>query len=477
MRTFTQHYIGGSWIDAASGPSIEVFDSATEEVLARVPAATADEVDAAVCAAHRAFDTWSMTSGSERAEYLEAIAVGLAKRADELTEMISRETGMPSPIARVAQVQAPIDMFNAAAKLALEYPFEEREGGSLLIREPAGVVGCITPWNFPLGQIAAKVAYALAAGCTIVLKPSEVAPTSAYVLSEVIEEIGFAGVFNLVVGDGRVAGEALAGHPMVDMLSFTGSTLAGKRVAELAAATVKRVALELGGKSANVVLDDVVGEDFAHAVEDGVGKAFFNSGQTCAALTRLLVPAHRIEEAERIASAVLDRLKVGDPAAYGVDLGPLASQAQYDRVQGYIQAGIDEGARLLGGGLGKPEHVTRGYYARPTVFSRVTPAMTIAQEEIFGPVLSIMAYDSEAEAVKIANNVVYGLAGGVWSADSERALSFARKIRTGCLEINGAPYNLHSPFGGYKQSGVGRERGAPGLEEFCEYKSIQLPSA
>lgn len=477
MSAYADHYIAGSWMPASSGPVIDVLDSATEEPLARIPAGTAEEIGHAVSAAYAAFGSWSCMPAGERADYLHAIASGLSKRADELTRVMSRETGMPAATARFAQVQAAIDLFIAAAELASNYSFESRQGNSLIVREPVGVVGCITPWNFPLGQVAAKIAYALAAGCVAVLKPSEIAPLSAYALAEVVDAVNLPdGVVNVVMGDGPTAGEALASHPFVDMISFTGSTRAGRRVAELAADTVKRVALELGGKSANVILDDVRGDDFVRAVQDGVSKAFFNSGQTCAALTRLLVPEAGVDEAERVASATAGGLRVGDPADDRTDLGPLASQAQYDRVQAYIQAGIDQGARLVTGGVGKPGGLARGYYARPTVFSGVTPDMTIAQEEIFGPVLSIMPYESESEALTIANGVIYGLAGGVWSADLARALAFARQVRTGCLEINGAPYNLNSPFGGYKQSGVGRERGVPGLEEFCEYKSIQLPA-
>ncbi len=343
------------------------------------------------------------------------------------------------------------------------------------MREPIGVVGCITPWNYPLHQIAAKVAYAMAAGCTVVLKPSEVAPVDAFILAEVIDEVGLpAGVFNLVSGVGPVVGEAIAAHPDVDMVSFTGSTRAGRRVAQLGAETIKKIALELGGKSANVLLDDLDDAGFAKAVRDGVGKAFLNSGQTCSALTRMLVPRDRLDEAERDRAATVDALVVGDPFAEGVHLGPLASAAQRDRVQGYIQKGIDEGATLVAGGLGAPEGArqpasTCGRRCSPT--SRRT--MTIAQEEIFGPVLSILPYDDEDDAVDIANGVVYGLAGGVWSADADRALGVARRLRTGQVEVNGGAFNPNAPFGGYKQSGIGREYGSHGFEEFLEIKSIQ----
>ena len=343
------------------------------------------------------------------------------------------------------------------------------------MREPIGVVACITPWNYPLHQIAAKTAYAMAAGCTVVLKPSEVAPVDAFILAEVVDEVGLpAGVFNLVSGYGPVVGEAMAAHPDVDMVSFTGSTRAGKRVAQLGAETIKKVALELGGKSANVLLDDLDADAFAKAVSDGVQKAFLNSGQTCSALTRMLVPRDRLEEAEQIAAKTVAGVKVGDPFAEGVHLGPLASAAQRDRVQGYIQKGVDEGAKVVSGGTGAPEGLETGYYVRPTVFSDVRPDMTIAQEEIFGPVLSILPYDDEDDAVAIANGVVYGLSGGVWSADKDRAVQVARRLRTGQVEVNGGAFNPSVPFGGYKQSGVGREYGQHGLEEFLEVKSLQL---
>ena len=339
------------------------------------------------------------------------------------------------------------------------------------MREPVGVVGCITPWNYPLHQIAAKVAYALAAGCTVVLKPSEVAPLNAYVLAEVIDEIGLpAGVFNMVSGVGPIVGEAIAAHPDVDMVSFTGSTRAGRRVAELCGARIAKVALELGGKSANVILPDA---DFAKAVADGVGKAYFNSGQTCSALTRMLVPRHRLAEAEDIAARTAEKMTPGDPFAETSRLGPLVSQTQWDRVQGYIQKGMDEGATLVTGGLGKPEGLETGFFARPTVFSNVRRDMTIAQEEIFGPVLSILPYDTEDEAIEIANDSQYGLAGGVWAGSQEKAEEVARQIRTGQVEINGGAFNPNAPFGGYKQSGIGREYGKYGLEEFLLVKSMQ----
>jgi acyl-CoA reductase-like NAD-dependent aldehyde dehydrogenase len=356
------------------------------------------------------------------------------------------------------------------------YEYETEVGNSLVVREPVGVVGCITPWNYPLHQIAAKVAYAMAAGCTVVLKPSEIAPLDAFVLTEVINDVGLPpGVFNLVTGTGPAVGEAIAAHPDVDMVSFTGSTRAGKRVAEVASQSLKRVALELGGKSANILLDDLDDATFERAVRDGIQKAYLNSGQTCTALTRMLVPSGRLADAERIAADEVEtKFQPSDPFADGAMLGPLSSQAQVDRVQGYIQKGIDEGAKLVTGGTGKPEGLDKGYYVKPTVFSNVTNDMTIAREEIFGPVLSILPYETEEDAVQIANDTPYGLSGGVWSDDKERATKVARRIRTGQIEVNGGAFNPNAPFGGYKQSGYGREYGEYGFEEFLEIKSMQL---
>ena len=474
MRTFHRQYIGGAWVASASGDTIDVVDSVTEEVIGSVPAGTAAEVDAAVAAAQQAFAGWSSTPVDERSKYLTRIADGIAARADELATTISRETGMTKRLSKQIQVGLPINSFKQAASVLEQFSFEEQLGSSTIVREPIGVVGCITPWNFPLHQISAKVAYAMAGGCTVVLKPSEVAPLDAFLLAEIVDEIGLpAGVFNLVCGTGPVVGEAIAAHPGVDMVSFTGSTRAGRRVAELAAATVKKVALELGGKSPNVLLDDLDDEQFVNAVGNGVGKAFLNSGQACSALTRMLVPRARLNDAERAAAAAVERIVVGDPFADGVHLGPLASAAQRDRVAGYIAKGVDEGAKLVVGGPGAPDGLDRGFYVRPTVFSEVTPDMTIAQEEIFGPVLVIQPYDDEEDAVRIANGVAYGLAAGVWASDPEKAENVARRLRAGQVEINGASFNANAPFGGYKQSGLGREFGRYGFEEFLEVKSIQ----
>ena len=472
MRAYENVYINGTWTPSNGEGSLEVTNSATEEIIASVPAGTAVDVDAAVAAAKAAFPSWSALPKEERAGYLMKIHAGLEARTDEIARTIAQEVGMPLMLSTLIQAGLPKANFQIAAGLASSYEFETQVGNSLVVREPIGVVGCITPWNYPLHQIALKVAPALAAGNTVVLKPSEAAPINAFILAEVIHEAGLpAGVFNLVTGVGPVVGEAIAAHADVDMVSFTGSTRAGKRVAEVASQTVKKVALELGGKSPNVILDDA---DFTKAVADGVGKCFLNSGQTCTALTRMLVPRERLAEAEQIAAATAAAFTPGDPFEQTSRLGPLVSAAQRDRVQDFIQIGIDEGATLVAGGPTTPEGLERGFFVQPTVFSGVTRDMTIAREEIFGPVLSIMPYDSEAEAIEIANDTIYGLAGGVWSGDPERAKRVARQIRAGQVEVNGGAFNVMAPFGGYKQSGLGREAGTFGLEEFLEVKSLQL---
>jgi aldehyde dehydrogenase (NAD+) len=472
MRTYDKLFIDGAWVEPSGQGRLEVIDSASEAVIATIPAGDAVDVDRAVKAAKAAFPGWSGLPAGERAKYLGRIKDGLEARRTELAEMFAREVGMPLKLSDRVQVSLGVAGFKIAAQTIADYPWEREEDGTLIVREPIGVVGAITPWNFPLNQIAAKVAYALAAGCTVVLKPSEVAPVNAFVLAEVIDEVDLpAGVFNLVSGTGPVAGEAIAAHPDVDMVSFTGSTRAGRRVSELAAPTVKRVALELGGKSPNVILDDA---DFEKAVADGVGKAYFNSGQTCSALTRMIVPRSRLAEAEDIAARTAETFTVGDPFAADTRLGPLISDVQRERVRGYITKGIDEGAKLVTGGADAPDGLEQGYYVRPTVFSDVRTDMTIAQEEIFGPVLSILPYDSEEEAVAIANDTVYGLAAGVWSGDVERAKRVARQIRAGRVEINGANMGRSAPFGGYKQSGTGREHGTYGLEEFLEVKALPI---
>jgi acyl-CoA reductase-like NAD-dependent aldehyde dehydrogenase len=465
-------FIGGEWVEPSGGEPIEVVNATTEEVMGAIPACSAEDADRAVAAARGAFDAWAATSREERAGYLGAIAAGLGERAEEIAATITQELGMPLKLSQMIQVGLPTAQFAATPGLMEEVLWEEEIGSSRVLREPVGVLGAITPWNYPLNQIAAKVAPALAAGCTVVLKPSEVTPLNAFLLAEVIEAAGLpAGVFNLVTGTGPVVGEAIAAHPGVDMISFTGSTRAGRRVSELASATVKPVAMELGGKSPNVILDDA---DLAKAVPDGVAKCFLNSGQTCSALTRMLVPRQRLAEAEELAQATAEAFTPGDPFDSSTRLGPLVSDIQRERVRGYIRKGEEEGARLLTGGAEPPEGLDRGYFVRPTVFSEVTSEMTIGQEEIFGPVLAIQPYEGEDDAIRIANSTEYGLAGGVWSADTDRAIGVAKRIRTGQIEINGGAFNPLAPFGGYGQSGHGRENGRYGIEELLQVKSLQL---
>jgi aldehyde dehydrogenase (NAD+) len=465
-------FIGGEWVEPVGADPLPVVNSTTEETIATIPGCTPVEVDLAVEAARGAFEGWSQTPRAERAKAMTAIAAGLGERAEELATTIVQELGMPLKLTQMIQVGLAMNDFAAVPQAMEEVRWEEEIGNSRVLREPVGVVGAITPWNYPLHQIAAKVAPALAAGCTVVLKPSEVVPLNAFILAEVIESVGLpAGVFNLVTGIGPVVGEAIAAHPGVDMVSFTGSTRAGRRVSELAAATVKPVAMELGGKSPNVLLDDA---DFARAVPDGVAKCFLNSGQTCSALTRMLVPRERLAEVEEMAAAAAESFTPGDPLDPGTTLGPLVSAVQRERVRGFIAKGEAEGAKLLTGGTEAPEGLERGFFVRPTVFSEVTPEMTIGREEIFGPVLSIQPYEDEADAVRIANATEYGLAGGVWSADTDRAIGVARKLRTGQVEINGGAFNPIAPFGGYGQSGHGREFGRFGLEEMLQVKSLQL---
>ena len=466
-------FIGGRWVAPSSAETIDVHNAGTGEVMGRVPAGGARDVDAAVAAARGALESWSSTPAATRGEYLQKISAGLKARAEELAKTIAQEVGMPIKLSGRIQAGLPIANFANYAKLVNDFSFEEKVGNSLVVREPVGVVAAITPWNYPLHQITLKVAPALAAGCAVVLKPSEVAPFNAFVLAEVMEAAGLPkGVFNLVTGTGPAAGEALVKHPGVDMISFTGSTRAGKRISELAAQSVKRVALELGGKSASVILDDA---DLAAAVKSTVNGCYLNSGQTCTALTRMLVPQSKYEEAAKLAAEAAKGFTVGDPLAETTRLGPLTSQAQLERVRGYIKKGLAEGAELVAGGAEPPEGAPKGgYYVRPTVFGKVRNDMTIAQEEIFGPVLSIIPYRDEEDAVRIANDTVYGLAGAVWSGDEARAQRVARRIRAGQIDINGGAFNMNAPFGGFKQSGRGREAGVYGLEEFLEYKSLQL---
>ncbi|MEZ5078727.1 MAG: aldehyde dehydrogenase family protein [Solirubrobacterales bacterium] len=465
-------FVGGEWTEPAGSGTIDVVNPASEETIGRIPSCGAADVDRAVAAARDAFDSWAATAPEVRAGYAAAVADGIGERSEEIAATIAQELGMPLKLSAIIQAGLPRAHFASMPQLVGEVAWEEEIGNSLVLREPVGVVGAITPWNYPLNQIAVKVAPALAAGCPVVLKPSEVTPLNAFLLAEVIEAVELPpGVFNLVTGTGPVAGEALAGHPGIDMVSFTGSTRAGRRVSELAAASVKAVAMELGGKSPNVILDDA---DLETAVTDGVAKCFLNSGQTCSALTRMVVPRQMLAEVERIATAAAETYAPGDPFDAATRLGPLVSAAQLQRVRGYIEQGVADGARLLTGGAEPPEGLERGYFVRPTVFSEVTPEMSIAREEIFGPVLVIQTYEGEDDAVRIANDSEYGLAGGVWSGDRDRAIAVARRLRTGQVEINGAAFNPLAPFGGFGQSGHGRENGRHGLEELLVPKSLQL---
>ncbi|MGB9377873.1 MAG: aldehyde dehydrogenase family protein [Mycobacteriales bacterium] len=471
MHSRESFYIGGSWVPPGGDGVIEVIDPTTEQVLGSVPQGNAADVDRAVAAARAAFEPWAATSAEDRAGFLAALSKAVTARTDDFARSITSEMGAPLKVAAKVQTGLPATVLAAFAELLRDFAFEEEIDNSLVVREPVGVVGAITPWNYPLHQAVAKVAPALAAGCTIVLKPSEVAPMTAFLLAEICDEVGLpAGVLNIVTGYGPVVGEAIAAHPDVDMVSFTGSVAAGKRVAAVAAGTVKRVTLELGGKSANVLLPDA---DFTAAVKVGVGNALLNSGQTCTAWTRLLVPAERHDEVVEAAAQAAAKYTLGNPFDETTRLGPLASADQRDRVRGYIEAGVSEGALLATGGAEPPDGLDTGFFVQPTVFGAVRPEMRVAQEEIFGPVLCVLPYSDTDDALRIANGTIYGLAGGVWSADPDRALAFARRMRTGQVDINGARFNPLAPFGGYKQSGTGRELGRFGLEEFCEIKSVQ----
>ena len=473
MNNRSEIYVDGNWVASSGTENIDVINPSTEEIIGSTPAGTKEDVDLAVKAAKEAFQGWSETSLEERLSYIENLAAKLGERSAEIGELISQEVGMPGKMSMMIQAGLPATTTASISGTAREFPFEETIGRSLVTREPIGVVGCITPWNYPLHQIMAKVAPAMAVGCTVVLKPSEVAPLNAFLLAEIIDELNFPkGVFNLVSGVGPVVGEAIAAHPDVDMVSFTGSTRAGTRVAEIAAANVTRVHQELGGKSANIILDDA---DLSAAIPSAVGACFLNSGQTCSALTRLLVPSSKMEEAAELAAQAAAGFTVGPADDETSKLGPLVSQMQWDRVQSYIQTGIDEGATLVTGGLGKPDGLDSGYFVQPTVFANVKNSMKIAQEEIFGPVLSIIGYEDDEDAIQIANDSDYGLSGGVWSSDNERALKVAKKLRTGEVDMNGSFLNTDAPFGGYKKSGNGRELGRFGMDEFVEAKQINLP--
>jgi aldehyde dehydrogenase (NAD+) len=463
-------YINGKWSPPAAAHLLNVENPATEQVIAQVSLGSQADVDHAVAAARAAFESWSQTTPAERISLLERIVAEFNRRAPDLASAVTAEMGAPAWLARDAQVPLCAVHFTSAIEALRTYQFERQFGTSLVRREPVGVCALITPWNWPLYQIGCKVAAALAAGCTMVLKPSEVAPLNAIIFTEVLDAAGVPpGVFNLVNGDGPTVGAALSAHKDVDMVSFTGSTRAGIEVARNAAFTVKRVAQELGGKSANILLDDA---DLATFVPAGVQACFMNSGQACAAPTRMLVPEHLHEEVVRLARISAEGTAVGDPLKDGVKVGPLVSKAQFDRVQGYIRKGVEEGATLVSGGPGKPEGLATGHFARPTIFANVRSDMTIAQEEIFGPVLVIIPYKGEDDAVRIANDSQYGLSGFVVSKDIERARKVAKRLRTGQVRLNGAKHDFSAPFGGYKYSGNGREFGVFGIEEFLEAKSI-----
>ncbi len=471
MHTREHLYIDGSWVEPTGKGSIEVINPANEEIIGSVPVGSAADVEVAVAAAKAAFSEWSNTSVEDRVVFLNLLSQAIKEHTEELTELITSEVGTPINYCRGAMVGTPRVVTRSYAKILENYEWEEEVRNSLIVKEPIGVVAMITPWNYPLHQIIGKVAPAIAAGCTMVVKPSKEAPLNSFVLADIIHEIGLpAGVFNLVSGHGREIGEVLSNHPDVDMVSFTGSTGAGVRVSELAAPSVKRVTLELGGKSANIILDDA---DIAKAASASIHACFGNSGQECSALTRLLVPESKKQEIVEVITAKMEKYSVGNPMDESKRCGPMVSERQQESVSSFIAAGIEEGATLLVGGLGMPDGLDKGYFVRPTVFSDVTPEMTIFREEIFGPVLSITTYSTEEEAVELANDSEYGLSGGVWSGDEERALRVARQMRTGQVSINGGPFNISAPFGGYKLSGNGRELGVHGLEEFLEVKAIQ----
>ena len=467
---YNKFYINGEWVEPAGRETIDVINPATEEAFATISMGTAEDVDAAAKAARAAFPAWSQSSVEERKTVLQKIMAGIQARAGDLAAAITSEMGAPVGLANAAQVPSGLGHFAAVLPVLENYKFQETRGSTLIVKEAAGVCGFITPWNWPLNQIACKVAPALAAGCTIVLKPSEVAPINAYILAEIIDECGLPpGVFNLVNGDGPNVGAAISAHPEVDVVSFTGSTRAGREVARAAADGIKRVTQELGGKSANIILDDTA--DFGKAVFSGVLNCFGNSGQSCNAPTRMLVPKARMGEAIESAKAAAAKAVVGDPNSEGTSLGPVVSELQFNKINALIEAGIKEGAELIAGGPGRPDGLDKGYFIKPTVFANVTNDMTIAREDVFGPVLTIIGYDDDADAIAIANDTEYGLSGYI-SGEPAHAQQIALQIRTGMVHINGAPLDISAPFGGYKKSGNGREWGLEGFEEYLETKAM-----
>ncbi|ORV10730.1 aldehyde dehydrogenase family protein [Mycobacterium celatum] len=468
MRECLEFYIDGGWCKPAEPKTVDVENPATEQVCGKVAVGSPADVDRAVAAARKAFPAWSQTTREERLDVLQRILTEYQKRAGDLAAAITEEMGAPAALAAGPQVGLGLGHVSTAIEVLKSFAFSEQRGATLVVREPIGVCGLITPWNWPMNQVAVKVFPALAAGCTTVLKPSEIAPLSAHIFAEILHAAGVpAGVFNLVHGDGPTVGVALASHPDVDMISFTGSTRAGVEIARNAAPTVKRVTQELGGKGPNIILDDAA---FADHVSAGVANMMSNSGQSCSAPSRMLVPTARMAEAAEIARDATEKLTVGDPTT-DVALGPVVSGAQFEKIQSLIQKGIDEGARLVTGGTGRPDGLQTGYYVKPTVFADVTNDMTIAREEIFGPVLCILGYDSLEEAVEIANDTDYGLAGYVAATDLDKARALARRLRSGWVVINDG-FDFHAGFGGYKRSGNGREWGEPGFHEYLETKSI-----
>ena len=466
----TKFYIDGAWVAPSSSERLDVINPATEEVVTQIALGSEKDAELAIAAARKAFDSWSRTTKQERLDVLNAIIAAYQKRMDDLAAAVTAEMGAPAMLAAKAQVPAALGHLMTAAKVLESYEFTSVRGTTTLVREPAGVVGMITPWNWPLNQIGCKVGPALAAGCTMVLKPSEVAPLNAIIFAEILDEAGVpAGVFNLVNGDGPTVGAVLSAHPDIDMVSFTGSTRAGIQVSKAAADTIKKVSLELGGKSANIVLPDA---DLAAAAKGAITQCFLNTGQSCNAPTRLLVQDDQHDELVELLKEQVAKVSTGDPADKSTVLGPVVSKTQFDKVQALIQAGIDEGAHVEAGGTGLPEGLDKGYFVQPTLFTGVTPEMRISQEEIFGPVLSVLRYTDEEEAIRIANDSEYGLSGAVQSGDPEHAFRVASRIRTGMVHLNGAPLDQAAPFGGYKKSGNGREWGELGFEEFTEVKAV-----
>ena len=472
MHTRDQLYINGKWVQPMGTGSIDVINPATEEIIGKIPVGSADDVDKAASAARIAFDSWSKSSIEERINILNALSNALKEKGESIAQTITAEVGTPIGYSRVAMVGTPRVVSRSYAKILENFDWEEKVRNSIICKEPIGVCAFITPWNFPLHQIIGKVAPAIAAGCTMILKPSKEAPLSAFILADILDEIGLpSGVFNLVSGHGSEIGNYMSSHPEVDMVSFTGSTGAGISVSEAAATTVKRVTLELGGKSANVALEDA---DPTLVAKKAIGACHQNSGQTCSALTRLIIPESMSDEVYEIIAEKNNSYTVGDPLEESTRCGPMVSLRQQKSVSKYIESGINEGATLISGGLGMPEGISKGYYVKPTIFANVSPDMKIWKEEIFGPVLVITTYKSEEEALKLANDSIYGLSGGVWSKDEKRAIKFAKDMRTGQVSVNGGAFNVSAPFGGYKLSGNGRELGSHGLNEFLEIKSIQL---